>query len=208
MNRSPTWIRCSSDSSRWSSRTSSQTSTLTTLYVTHDQDEAAVVADTIGVMRDGSIVAEGSPETTLALAPDEWVASFLGVEQPIEGRVTAEEDGILTVDCGGTSIYAHGRADIGQSVILGVRPEDVVLLEPDIQIPLTSARNRLDARVVSTSRVGALTRVVLESGTIEVLGADLARIGGRDASLRWLWGDRALQGDRCPSARGLGRNAS
>ena len=50
---------------------------VTTLYVTHDQDEAAVVADRIGVMREGRMVAEGDPETVLALPSDPWVAAFL-----------------------------------------------------------------------------------------------------------------------------------
>jgi molybdopterin-binding protein len=139
---------------------------LTTLYVTHDQDEAAIVADRIGVMREGILVAEGSSECVLALPPDEWVASFLGTEQPIEGVVAGDEDGILRVNCRGTEVFGVGDAPTGTRVLLGVRPEDVVLLESDIQIPHTSARNRLDSRVVEVVRVGALSRVVLESGRL------------------------------------------
>ena len=48
----------------------------TALYVTHDQDEAAAVADRIGVMREGCIVVEGDATSVLTLPEDPWVASF------------------------------------------------------------------------------------------------------------------------------------
>ena len=82
---------------------------VTTLYVTHDRDEAAVVADCIGVMRDGRIVTEGAPEVVLALPPDAWVANFVGAETPIEGVVASNDGGVVRVDCGDEHIFAMGR---------------------------------------------------------------------------------------------------
>jgi len=142
---------------------------VTTLYVTHDQDEAIVVADRMGVMRGGRILADGDPETILALPTDEWVASFLGTESPMEGTVTSSEDGVMRVECGGeTSIFATGEIPSGTRVIAGVRPEDVLLFEAGADIPLTSARNRLDATVVEVAPSGATVRVVLAAGCVRL----------------------------------------
>ncbi|HEX9093957.1 MAG TPA: ABC transporter ATP-binding protein [Coriobacteriia bacterium] len=134
---------------------------VTALYVTHDQDEAAVVADRIGVMRDGRIVAEGEPESVLTLPPDEWVASFLGTQSPLEGVVTAAEDGVMTVRCGGLDVFAVGDIRVGTEVFAGVRPEDVLLFEPDVEMPRTSARNQVAASVAEVAPAGATVRVVL-----------------------------------------------
>jgi len=137
---------------------------VTALYVTHDQDEAAVVADRIGVMRGGRIIAEGEPEAMFTLPSDPWVASFLGTESPVVGMVTRAEQGIVTVDCGGVSVVAVSDLPTGTRVSLGVRPEDVLLFEAGVDIPKTSARNRLEARVAIVSLAGATARVVADAG--------------------------------------------
>jgi molybdopterin-binding protein len=138
---------------------------VTALYVTHDQDEAAVVADRIGVMREGRIVSEGNPDEMFTLPPDPWVASFLGTESPVAGSVTAAEAGVATIDCGGVSVVAVSGLAVGTKVLLGVRPEDIMLFEAGVDIPKTSARNRLDATIASLSLAGATVRVVVDAGS-------------------------------------------
>lgn len=139
---------------------------VTALYVTHDQDEAAVVADRIGVMRDGRILTEGDPETVLALPSDAWVASFLGTETPIPGVVAGCEDQTMRVESDGVEIFASGDLPAGTPVMLGIRPEDVMLFEPGVQLPRTSARNHLQATVVEVAPIGATVRVVLQAAGI------------------------------------------
>jgi molybdopterin-binding protein len=138
---------------------------VTALYVTHDQDEAAVVADRIGVMKGGRIISEGEPEEMFTLPPDPWVASFLGTESPVTGVITRAEEGIATIDCGGIDVVAVSELPAGSKVILGVRPEDVLLFEAGVDIPRTSARNRLDATVAAVSLAGATVRVVADAGS-------------------------------------------
>jgi molybdopterin-binding protein len=144
---------------------------VTALYVTHDQDEAAVVADRIGVMREGKIVAEGDPETVLALPSDPWVASFLGTVTPVGGIVDSSEDGVVGIDCGGTEVYAISDLPVGTQVDVGIRPEDVLLFEPDVPLPRTSARNRLDGTVVEVSPSGVTVKVLVEMGGLQVSSA-------------------------------------
>jgi len=144
---------------------------VTALYVTHDQDEAAVVANTIGVMRDGRIVAEGEPRTVLALPSDEWVASFVGTEPPVVGRVLSHVNGVAAITCGDTQVFAVTDAPVDAEVVFGVRPEDVMLFEADADLPLNSARNQLACTVVRVVPRGAATRIVLDVGCFRIAAA-------------------------------------
>ena len=68
---------------------------VTAVFVTHDQEEALSLADTVAVMRDGRIVQAGTPEHVYGRPSDHWVAGFLGDAvvlpgQAAEGRVTCE----------------------------------------------------------------------------------------------------------------------
>ena len=53
---------------------------ITTLYVTHDQEEAFGLADRIVIMKDGAVAQEGTPEQVWRQPADEWVARFLGFD--------------------------------------------------------------------------------------------------------------------------------
>ncbi len=139
---------------------------LSAFYVTHDQDEAAVVADVIGVMRDGRIIAEGEPNDVLTLPADPWVAAFLGTELPTEGTVTATDGALVTVDCGGAFVRALSSLPVGARVRVGVRPEDVVLFESGFQAPHGADATWLEGRVAKLAPSGASERVVVEAGSL------------------------------------------
>ncbi len=156
---------------------------VTTLYVTHDQEEAAVVADRIGIMREGRIVSDGDPATVLTLPEDEWVASFVGTETPFEGVVAEREDGIVRIDCDGQSVYGIGDLPVGESAIAGVRPEDVVLFEPDVELPATSARNQMEGEIVGLTQDGSMVQVVVASGCVRV-ASRVSRLSAASLDLR------------------------
>ena len=134
---------------------------VTSLYVTHDQDEAAVIADRIGVMREGRILAQGDPQTVLALPTDPWVASFLGTEPANEGVVVGSAEGLAKVDCQGTQVLALSDLPVGTRVLLGVRPEDVLVFETGVDMAATAARNRIEGTVVSLVPAGTTVRVIV-----------------------------------------------
>ena len=137
---------------------------VTVLYVTHDQDEAFVVADRVAIMNGGRIIATGPAEETMSLPADEWTAAFLGVEQPVEGVVVGESDGLVSIDTHGARVYVAGNAALGDRVMLAVRPEDVLLFESGAELPISTARNRIEAQVVSLTPRGATNHVVLDAG--------------------------------------------
>jgi tungstate transport system ATP-binding protein len=141
---------------------------VTVLYVTHDQDEAFVVADRVAIMNGGRIVACGPVEETMSLPADEWTAAFLGVEEPVVGVVGSSSDGLVGVDFGATRIFVTGAAEPGDRISVAVRPEDVVLLDSEAELPSTTARNRIQAEVVSVSPRGATYHVVLDAGGVQL----------------------------------------
>ena len=69
---------------------------ITFVYVTHDQEEALTMSDVIVVMRDGRIQQLGGPSDLYERPVNRFVADFIGVSNPIPGRVTAFESGDVT----------------------------------------------------------------------------------------------------------------
>ena len=144
---------------------------VTSLYVTHDQDEAVVVADRIGVMREGRLVAEGDPDTVLGLPPDEWLAAFVGMEPSLRGRVTAVGDGLSEVKCDGVTIYSTVLVPVGTPVLVAVRPEDVTLYVAGALLPLGSARNHFEVTVAEVRPQGGSVHVTLERAGVRFAAA-------------------------------------
>jgi molybdate transport system ATP-binding protein len=130
------------------------------LLVTHDFEEASLLADRVAVIDRGSIVQEG-PAAELAAAPaSAFVADFTGASV-LYGEATAGADGLTTValDGGGTVVSTDAAAG---RVAASVFPWDVAL-EPERSDRQGSAQNRVEASVTSVTRIGNRVRVGLET---------------------------------------------
>ena len=174
---------------------------VTSLYVTHDQDEAAVVADRIGVMRDGRIVAEGDTDTVLGLPADEWLAAFVGMEPSLRGRVVSMRDGLTEVDCGGSTIFSTVALPLGTKVHVAVRPEDVTLYEAGAVLPLSSARNHLEVTVVRCPPAGRVGAGDARARWRAIRSCRVARRGRRARSEARREDHRGVQSNRREDAR-------
>lgn len=139
-------------------------SAVTVVYVTHDQDEALVVADHIAVMNEGRIVTFGSAQEVAAIAEDEWTAAFLGVEAAAEAVVLSSSDGLSVADANGVTLSVAGDLEPGAQILVSVRPEDVLLFESDAELPVTTARNRIHVRVRCVEPLGPSLRIGLDAG--------------------------------------------
>ena len=97
----------------------------TFVHVTHDQEEAMTMADTIAVMNQGVIEQMGAPEEMYELPRTAFVANFLGQSNLVEGRISGDDGNQLTVDVpGGQVRVLKTRAtDHVGKVVVGVRPE-------------------------------------------------------------------------------------
>jgi len=103
---------------------------ITTVYVTHDQEEAMAVSDRIVVMDRGSVVQEGAAEDLYYRPTSQFVAEFIGRVNLIAGTLVRAPDGRLGVAALGTVIAAaHVPHDLapGDTVQLMVRPEALAI---------------------------------------------------------------------------------
>ena len=170
---------------------------ITFVHVTHDQEEAMTMADTIAVMNGGRIEQEGGATDLYERPATEFVASFLGDCNLVDGKLSKREGGVaefVTHD-GATLRVPHDRVDPsvnGGPVRIGVRPEKLTLVPGDIDVP--SGANALKGRVEIASFLGtAIPYVVHTAGGEEFtaveqnrLGTELASIGpGREVTLAW-----------------------
>jgi spermidine/putrescine transport system ATP-binding protein len=104
---------------------------ITFIYVTHDQEEAMTMSDNLAVMRQGKIEQIGPPEDVYESPQTEFVASFLGASNLIDGELKEQRDGFSSVllTGGGVVIVPSERAPFrpGAAVKVGVRPEKITI---------------------------------------------------------------------------------
>jgi molybdate/tungstate transport system ATP-binding protein len=127
---------------------------VTVIHVTHDQIEAATVADTIGVIRNGKIVQVGPPVDVIE-KPSAEVESIFRSENLIAGTVTRREANLALIDIGGGNII-EALTDRTGAVMLHIRPEDVVVSKHAVG---TSARNKLSGTIAQVTDFGATVRL-------------------------------------------------
>ena len=140
---------------------------LTALYVTHDQLEAVVLGDRIGVMQNGKLLQMASPEEVYNRPADLFVASFTGASNFLPGRLRDRQGEFGTVELDGGLVMlawcAQGLAP-GAAVTVAIRPEN-------IRLEAVAAENRFDTEVVSQRFQGVQTAYALRLGatTVEAL---------------------------------------
>jgi tungstate transport system ATP-binding protein len=136
---------------------------LTTIFITHDLNEALLLGDRVAVLLNGELRQVGPPEQVFAMPADAEVAAFVGVETVIPGVVSESHDGQVIVDAKGLHLEAVGDLQPGRAVLFCLRPEDITLWVNESG-PKSSARNRLPGRIQRMIHQGALVRVEVDCG--------------------------------------------
>jgi spermidine/putrescine transport system ATP-binding protein len=151
---------------------------LTFLHVTHDQEEAMTMADTVAVMNHGRIEQLGSPQELYELPRTGFVAAFLGQSNLFPATVVSDAGGVLTARTGAGVVALPRERAVSTSgeITVGVRPEKLAL---SLEQPAEDAsRNALGpGRIVDTSFTGASTQYIVSVpgiGQISVFEQNLA----------------------------------
>ncbi|WP_347565533.1 ABC transporter ATP-binding protein [Nocardioides sp. IC4_145] len=134
----------------------------TFVHVTHDQEEAMTMADTVAVMNGGVIEQMGAPAELYENPRSTFVANFLGQSNLIEGRVVQRAADVTSVDMHGIAVSVptprvHTDSDAGW---VGIRPEKVLIGPPGEE--LDAPGNTIPGGVVSdVSFVGVSTQYLV-----------------------------------------------
>jgi putative spermidine/putrescine transport system ATP-binding protein len=148
---------------------------ITTIMVTHDQDEALTMADRIVIMRDGQIEQVGSPEEVYQRPNSRFTASFLGASNFFRGAVTGRADGLLTVAVPkGPMLDIRTNRDVGSEVTVALRPE-MVAVEFCEGAAAASTHNATPATVEQLVYHGFVTHLHLRLPNGDLLLAYLQR---------------------------------
>jgi putative spermidine/putrescine transport system ATP-binding protein len=113
---------------------------ITTIMVTHDQDEALTMADRIVIMRDGHLEQVGTPSEVYQRPVSRFVAGFLGISNFFRGRVERYAEGVLSVTvAGGLRLSVPCDGPISEDVTIALRPERIRI------VPLAPPDDGVDA---------------------------------------------------------------
>ncbi len=100
---------------------------ITTVYVTHDQEEALAISDRIAVMKLGEIQQIGSPEEIYTHPENTFIGDFIGTSNFLMGEVTDVNGGIASIQVEGRSLTIPLSLESKGSVIIAARPEEIRL---------------------------------------------------------------------------------
>lgn len=144
---------------------------VTTIFVTHNQEEAMTMSDRIVVMNDGHFEQIGTPEGVYSEPESVFVGDFMGKSNILAGRVTDQADDHVTVDTSYGEITAPaGTLTAGTDAQLLVRPENLSIAHRDERDP--SEENTLTGEVGLVQLIGSIVEYEVEteygSLTVEV----------------------------------------
>jgi spermidine/putrescine ABC transporter ATP-binding subunit len=176
---------------------------ITSVFVTHDQEEALTLSDRIVVMNAGRIEQIGTPDAIYSRPETRFVADFMGARNILETTVRRIDDADALLDWRGTTLRAplleHHWLSTASTVAVALRPEAVRIMAPS-----AAGENAASGQVVSKVDQGAFVTIKLEIAPEKMLvvrqtKADQARSGrctlGDRVGLAWDAADLVLLRD-------------
>ncbi|HHY47479.1 MAG TPA: ABC transporter ATP-binding protein [Firmicutes bacterium] len=152
---------------------------ITTIFVTHDQEEALTLSDRIVIMNKGKVIQVGTPTELYRKPVNTFVADFLGTSNIITGKVQELAAGFVTINTDGGFTIKVVREDnmalkTGQELTVSIRPENMSLTgQPG------PGMNSQPGRVRDVFFMGATVRYnILVDNSDQVLTVDEQNVGG------------------------------
>jgi putative spermidine/putrescine transport system ATP-binding protein len=166
---------------------------ITTVIVTHDQQEALTLADRVAVMREGKIEQVGVPRDVYHRPANRFVASFIGQTNYLSGRVLAADGALMTVSIEGATLKTRSAKPllVGDRVDVAIRPETISITTDGTGY--APGRNHVRARLCREVFIGDSMQLHFELAdrtpvvVTAVSGTDsaVALQPGREFQLSW-----------------------
>ncbi|MFD7553737.1 ABC transporter ATP-binding protein [Streptomyces sp. NPDC059533] len=169
---------------------------ITFVHVTHDQEEAMTMADTVAVMNGGRVEQLGAPAELYENPGTTFVANFLGTSNLIEASVESAGSDIA-VSASGTKLRLPAARcsttpRAGGKLLVGVRPEKISLVHADEEHSIAAGRNKITGRIAATSFIGVSTQYVIDSQVcpelevyVQNIERDARLVPGAEVVLHW-----------------------
>ena len=154
---------------------------VTTVMVTHDRNEALVLADRVAVLMKGTISQLGTPEEVFGSPADEEVAGFVEAGNILHGVVDSQTDGLISINIKGQKIQAMAGLPAGSEATVFLNYEDVTISLPSPETIRSSARNQLRGRITRIFPFGYQVKVTVDCGF--PLAAVVTRLSGEELGL-------------------------
>jgi putative spermidine/putrescine transport system ATP-binding protein len=162
---------------QWELRALQRQTGLTCLYVTHDQEEALSMADSIAVLNGGRLIQIGSPSELYERPASRFVASFLGKSNFLALRVVGADGDRAVCRSGDMTIHHRGKpARPGVELLLALRPEKLGILSGEADPDW----NTVEAEVVDVSYFGSSIEMLAQT---PALGRLLVRAPASQATV-------------------------
>ena len=151
---------------------------ITTIYVTHDQEEALTMSDRIAVMSEGDMVQIAPPEDIYRRPATASIAAFIGRMNFLDGTLDADDTVRLAKTGDVIKVPVTDGLSKGQSVVVAFRPESAVLLDGEMAVPAHAFA--LETEVLTTSFLGARYEYDLRyGGSVLRVDAATTKVDGR-----------------------------
>jgi spermidine/putrescine transport system ATP-binding protein len=170
---------------------------ITFVHVTHDQEEAMTMADTVAVMNAGRVEQLGAPADLYEHPRTTFVANFLGTSNLIEAKIIENSGGEVVVTAADVKLRLPAdrcatRPRAGGKLLVGVRPEKISLAHADDAGTIAEGRNRFTGTITDSSFTGVSTQFVIDSPLrpeLEVYVQNIERdprlVRGAEVVLHW-----------------------
>lgn len=134
---------------------------ITTILATHDMSQGQRMANRVAVLLNGEISQTGDWQNVFGSPRNKEIASFVGVENMIDGEIVSVQDTLVAIKAGDNIIEAISDFPTGEKVCACIRPEDITISTSQTS---TSARNSFTGKIERSVSSGALTRINIDCG--------------------------------------------
>ena len=141
----------------------------TFVYVTHDQEEALLMSDRVGIMNHGRLLQIGAPRAIYEKPRNEFVADFVGTLNDFAVTVTRTDDALAVAEHGNGDrivVMAGDACRSGDTLRIAVRPERIVVSPLGDEPDSTQLGNRLSGRVQDVIYMGPITQYLVDTGML------------------------------------------